>query len=206
MIKIGKKLNAHKLKKLNDLSFVLIEKILFKFQKFHHFYLDFYNEMTENEIKLANISKDDNILHIGSGPMPATLILLARKTKAKVTGIDNNINSVNQSKILLSKYDFSDRVKIIYADARKFPIKDFNIILISQGIKPRNEILEYISKSINSDTKIIFRTTSLINGELGDEDMFLKDIFFINSIVSHKENGLLISILLNKKSEKLQNN
>ena len=196
---MGIKFDAHKFKIINDLTFVLIEKILLKFYKLHHLYFDFYDEMTDNEIKIANISKDDNILHIGSGPIPATPILLARKTKAKITGVDNNLKSVNQSKLLVSKYNLSDQVEIIHAEVQGFSIKNYNIVLISQGIKPRREIIEYISKSIDTKTKVIFRTTSLIDGKLSNNDLFLKDFFDIKKIVSNKKNGLLISILMTKK-------
>jgi precorrin-6B methylase 2 len=197
--KIGIKLDAHKLKKFIDLEFIIIEKIVAKLNKLHPLYLDFYGEMIENEINLAKISKDDKILHIGCGTIPATSILIAKKTGAQVTGIDNNSRSVNQALYYLSKFKLSDKVKIKHAETNKFPVKKFDLIIISQGIKPCNVILDYVAQSMRYDARVIFRTNSSTSGELNQNDTFLKDIFKVGKIISHKKNGLLISILLNKK-------
>ena len=155
--------------------------------------------MTENEIKLANISKNDRILHVGCGPLPATSIILAKETGAKITGIDYNPNSVKQAKFFISKYHLSDQIQIIHADAIQFPVDNFDLILLSQGIKPRKKILEQISKSIKPNMRVIYRTTSSVDGEISQNDLFLKEIFKIVKIAYNKKNGLLISILLNKK-------
>ena len=78
--KIGIKFDAFKLKKTVDFGFVIVEKIIVKLCKLQTFYLDFYKEMVDTEIKLASISKDDKILQVGCGPIPATSILLAKKS------------------------------------------------------------------------------------------------------------------------------
>ncbi len=191
--------DIHKLKKINDLGFIIVEKILVKFRNLHPLYFDFYDEMTENEIKLANISEDDVILHIGCGPIPATSIHITRKTGAQVTGIDHNLSSVKQAQLCISKYNLSDKVKIKYAKAGQFPIDNFNLIILSQGIKPHEKILEHIGSSMKHEVQVIFRTSYSTSGKLSKNDMFLKDIFKIINIVSHEKHGLLISILLNKK-------
>jgi ubiquinone/menaquinone biosynthesis C-methylase UbiE len=197
--RIGLKFDIHKLKKINDFCFVIIEKIIIKLQKLHPLYLDFYNEMIENEIRLANITKDDKILHIGCGSFPATSIILAKKTNANITNIDNKYKSVKQAQLIVSKYNLSNQIKIIHADANHFPMNEFDLVLLSQGIKPHKEILTYVSQSIKPETRVIFRSSSEINGEFSQNDIFLKDIFNFVKIVNNKKNGLLISILLNKK-------
>ena len=155
--------------------------------------------MIENEIRLANITKDDIILHIGCGSLPVTSIALAKKTGAKITSIDIKHKSVKQAQLFVSKYNLSNQIKIIHADANHFPMDEFDLVLLSQGIKPHKEILAYVSQSINPETRVIFRSSSEINGEFSQNDIFLKDIFKIVKIVNNKKNGLLISILLNKK-------
>lgn len=197
--KIGIKLDAHKLKKYIDLGFIVIEKILVKFQKLYPLYFDFYGEMTENEINLANISEDDIILHIGGGPIPATSILLAKKSGARVTSIDNNLRSVKQAISCVLESGVADKVQIQYAEANNFPVVNFDVIIVSQGIRPYKELLQYISKSMRDDARVIFRTSTSPNGEIVQKDLFLKDIFKISKIVAQKKNALLISILLLKK-------
>lgn len=199
MERISVKFEAHKLKIFIDLGFIIIEKILVKFQKFHPLYFDFYDEMTENEIDLANISKDDKILYIGCGPIPATSILLANKIGAQVTGIDNNSRSVKQAISCVLEYGIGDKVQIKHSEANHFTIEKFDVVILSQGIRPYKKLLKHISHSMNSDARVIFRTSSSPTGEIAKNDLFLKDIFKIGKMVAHKKNGLLVSIMLFKK-------
>ena len=131
--------------------------------------------------------------------LPATSILLAKKTRAQITGRDKDIKSVKQSKSLLANLGLTDIIKIEHSDAVDYNINNFDIVIVSQGIKPNRIALEHISKSMNPNARIIFRTTSTINGELVKKDVFLKDIFSIKKIIPQKTNGLLISVLLLKK-------
>jgi len=198
--KISPKFNAHRLKFYLDSSFICIEKILVKLDKLLNLYLGFYEDMIKNEIALANISKDSKILHIGSGSIPATPILMTRKTNAKITSIDINQNSVKQAQNLISKIGLSDKIEIKTSDVLHFPITNFDIIIISQGVSPYNKAIEYMAKNIGKDSKVIFRTTSDEKGNLVEQDLFLKKFFTIEKTVAHKKNGLLISILLIKNN------
>jgi len=157
--------------------------------------------MVDNEINLAGISKDNKVLHIGCGSIPASSILLAKKSGNQVTGIDIDARSVNQAKLCVLKSGVSDKVQIIKADAKNFSIDKFDIIIISQGIKKYKNVLEHIAKSMKSDAQVIFRSSSLPGGDLTKNDLFLKDLFKVVKIVSQKKNALLISVLLNKKSK-----
>ena len=197
--KISVKFNFHKLKKFADLGFIIIEKILIKFKKLHPLYFDFYDEMVENEIKLANISKNDKILHIGGGSIPATSILLTNKIGAQVTIIDKNLRSVKQATSCISEYGVTDRIQIKHAEAKKFPVDKFDVIIVSQGIRPYRDLLKHVSQSMKADARVIFRTSSSPSGEITPNDLFLKDIFKIEKIAAQKQNGLLLSILLLKK-------
>lgn len=198
--RISIKFNVNKLIKFVDLGFILIEKFAVKFDKLLPIYLEFNDKMIENEIELAKISNKDKILHIGCGAIPATSILLAKKTGAQIIGIDKDLSSINQALICLSKLKLSDKVQVKHSDAHTFPIHMFDLIIVSQGVKPYYETLKHIAQSIKPNAKVIFRTSSTIKGEISESDMFIKKIFLIDKIVFQKQNGLLLSILLLKKS------
>jgi len=196
---VGIKFDPHKLKKYVDIVFILIEKIAIKYSRFLSLYINFYNEMTIKEINLANITKDDKILHLGCGSIPATSILLARETNAKVTGIDINNKSINEAKLTISKLNLGNKPEIIHSNALNYSMNLFDVIVISQGINPNIDVLNHISKNMKSKARILYRTSSSNDGTLAEKEKFLEDIFKIKEIVHHKKNGLLISILLNKK-------
>jgi cyclopropane fatty-acyl-phospholipid synthase-like methyltransferase len=178
---------------------VIVEKITIKFNKLIIDYVEFYKEMVENEIKIANISKDDKVLHAGCGSIPATSILIAKKTGAKTTGIDNNACAVEEALYCLSEIKGSDKVQIKHAEASQFPVETFDVIVVSQGVEPHVEILKYIAQSVKGDARVIFRTNSSAEGELTQNDVFLKNLFNIVKLVSHEEYGLSASALLLKK-------
>lgn len=196
---ISVKLDVNKLKPVVDIIFVYSEKIIVKLERLLPFYLDFYENMVENEIKLAKICKDDKILHIGCGSIPATSILLVKKTNANVVAIDRDLESVEQAKTLLSKIDLSDKIRVMHADALDFSMKDFNLIIVSQGIQPRDIALKKIAKNIDKKTRVIYRSNSTYDRRLAQGDMFLKDVFTVKDIVHQEKNGLMISVLLSKK-------
>lgn len=199
--KIGVKLDYHKLKKYIDFGFVIIEKAIVNLPKLSFLYFDVYNNMIDNEIALAGISKDKSVLHIGCGPIPATSILLTKKTDAKIIGIDNNLHSIKKAKIYVKNSGFSDKIQIKHADAKDFPIENFDVIIVSQGVKPIKVLLMHISKSMKEDALVIYRTSTTPSGEISKNDFFIKDVLKIDKSIAQKKNALLISILLKKISK-----
>jgi len=199
IVRIGIKFDAYKLKKLIDFGFIITEKIISNLKNLIPFYLDFYEEIVNSEVDLADISKNDHVLHIGCGSIPATSILLEKKIGPQITGVDNNLPSINQALKLLTMIKLSDKIKILYGDALNFPIEEYDLIIVSQGIKRYDRVLENISKSMKKNAKVIFRTSSDINGKLTVNDRFIEKIFSIKGIIPHRKNGLLITILLQKK-------
>jgi len=193
------KMNAFSFKKLSDHMFAIAEKIVIKMNKLLPLYVKYYEDIIDKEITMANISSSDRVLHMGCGPIPATSILIARKTGAVVTGIDRNSRSVEESRSCIHILNSNGRVLIKYAEALKFPIEKFNVIIVSQGIEPRDNILEYISQSMKDDARVIFRTISSVEGEITQNDVFLEHLFRVGTMAFHEQHGLLVSVMLFKK-------
>jgi len=177
----------------------LVENIFIKLDKLIPLYLDFYRPIMENEVRLAKISNNDKILHIGCGPIPATSIYIVKKTDADVTAIDKNMLSVKKAQSLILKLKLFSKIQIIHDNALNFPLKKYNLIIISLGLETYDEVLKYISQNMRIDARLIVRTSSSNDGNLVEKDLFLKDIFTFGKIIPQKKNGLLISVLLFKK-------
>jgi len=64
---------------------------------FYHCIALYYKNIIKREVRLANITPNDNILCIGGGPCPYTAIMLHQLTGAKVTVIDNNKHCVKSA-------------------------------------------------------------------------------------------------------------
>jgi len=200
--KIIIKMDCHKLKFFIDIVFITSEKIFSKFNILLLLYIDNYMESIQNEIQLANISGNHKILNMGCGSIPATCILIAKETNAKITGIDKNLKSVKCAKIIISKLKLDDKVEIKHSDAMNFQLNDFDIIIIANGINPYYDVLEHVAKNMKDDAIVIFRTFSHCKGELASKDYFLNNLFILGKITSHKKSSSLISVLLYKKRKK----
>lgn len=197
--KIVVKFDAFKIKKIVDYFFIIMEKIVFKIDDLLPIYLSFYENMIENEVSLAEISSEDKILHIGCGSIPATCILLVEKTNCSTTGIDKNFRSVKQANKLIKNKKLDNKIHIQHADGLDFPVESFDVIIVSQGIKPAFEVLKKISLSFKKTSYVIYRTNVSSDGTLTDKDIFLSSLFEIKQVSHQKKNALLGSVLLTRK-------
>jgi len=193
----SKSFDMPRLKWLSDFTFVILEKIAVGLDKLFPFYLSFYDNMISNEIQMANISSKNNILHIGGGSIPATSIILNKKINSKITCIDNDLKSVQNAQSLLSKLNKTEDILIIHANGVDFSVKDYDLIIISDGIKVLDKILKNISKSMSKNTKIIIRK-SIKNPKMYAIGKPCPDanIFTVKDMVSQVAYGKLSSILL----------
>lgn len=197
-INISKKLDISILKKFIDYIFKKIEDIIINLEKFIPIYLSYYEDLIYEEIKLANISKISNVVHIGCGPIPSSSILVAKKTGANVTGIDKNPIAVKKALNCISKFSLIEKINIKNAEAADFAIKDFDVILISHGIDKIEILLNNLSKTMKNDAIVILRTFSSNQEDLSEKDSFLKDIFKVDKIIKHPNHGSVLSVKLLK--------
>lgn len=194
----NKCMDMGKLKKFTDYSFYIIEKIIFNFNIFIPFYFKFYEEMVNEEIKMANISSNDKILHIGCGSIPITSIIIAEKTRAKITALDIDYNSAQKAKQLVKKNTRLINIDIKKADGAEYPTSEFDIILVSDGVKKLYDILYNIGASTSKNVKVIFRKTISNNKNFNLDEHNLSKFLKIKEIRTHKSYGNLSSILLLK--------
>ena len=191
-------MNMIELKKLGDYTFYLAEKIILNYKKLIPFYIKFYEEIVKEEIKMANISSDDKILHIGCGSIPATSIIITKETGANIIAIDIDSYSSQKAKQFIKQNKNLKNILIKNADGAEYSTAEFDTILISDGVKKLYNILKNISESLRKNTKVIFRITILNNENFKLDDHNLSSIFEIKEIKTHKSYGNLSSILLRK--------
>jgi len=144
------------IRKKNSIYWYLVELMITKNNRFYRLYPNAYIESVRKEIEIANITKEDKILNIGCGPFPNTAIIISEITGAKVVAMDKN----KFSTILAKKYLNDKNIKnteIRLGDAINYPMKDFDVILITNCATPRKKIIENVLKKSKSDCRIICR-------------------------------------------------
>ena len=139
-------------KNLHDRMFIIFEKFI---KPFHRAYISLYEKMTLEEFEMVGIKENDKIIHIGCGPIPNTLIILAKNFPADYTGIDRDKEAVEMAREMIKKYKLN--VKIEYGDALKYPISDYDVIIVSYGVEPYEKVFERIRKEMKKDAVVIYR-------------------------------------------------
>lgn len=192
--------NAFALKFISDYLFIIVEKIIVKLPSLLLPYINYYEYTVDNEVDLAKITKQDTVLHIGCGPLPSTSFLVTKKTGSHVIGIDKNPHSVQNAQSCVHILHQEKKIQIQHANALDYSISSSDVIIVSQGIEPRYEVLEHIANTIGPDTRVIFRTFSSKDGGITTQDAVLCTLFTVGNIISQPPYGILISILLRKKT------
>jgi hypothetical protein len=116
----------------------------------------FYTSMINKEIKLGNISENSKVLHIGSGPFPMTAIQLIEKN-IKIDCVDNDLNAIECSKVLLKKIPNNHLVQIIHCDGKNIDYSKYDVIILSLHVTPKDIIIKNILNSVESGTAIVYR-------------------------------------------------
>jgi precorrin-6B methylase 2 len=173
------------LKKLIIFSWVLIDNIAYKFEIFAKLYDKLISKVYKNEYQALNISKDDKVLHIGCGAYPLTEITLARTTDAKIVGIDRNKKAIILANNIIYKKDLQDKIKINHGNGMSYPVKEFNLIIISGCTIPILKVVEYIFKNVKNDCKIIVRELDAAVKPLIDLIDLQENIILVKKIERH---------------------
>lgn len=197
---VSRKIKAGSLKTLSDYLFIVIEKIVVKFPSFLSAYITYYEDIVENETHLAGITNKDTVLHIGCGSLPATSLLIPKRINAYTIGIEKNLSSVKDAQYCVQVLHQENEVQIHHANALRYPMDSSTVIIVSQGIEPRYEVLTHIAHTMRPDTRVLFRTFSSENGKIIPQDEILSTLFLVKKTVLHPQHGRLISILLKKKT------
>ena len=118
-----------------------------------------FKTLITNEINLAKIKEDEEVLFIGSGPFPITAILLNYLTSCKVYCIDKDPTAVEISKSVILKLSLLKDIKISRHQGEKVKIDKYSLILIALLAKPKYCILSNIKSQTKKDIRVICRTS-----------------------------------------------
>lgn len=145
--------NMTKSKRMHDKMFIMLERSM---RRFHRAYINLYEKMTLEEFEMVEIEGDERVLHIGCGPIPNTLIVLARNIPAHYTGIDRDKEAVKIARDVIREYNI-DNIIVEYGDAMSYPLKEFDVIVASYGVEPAGEVFERIRRDARKDARIVYR-------------------------------------------------
>ncbi len=200
---IGDQIKPGSFKRTMDIAFVLFEKIAFAFEDASKFYINVYQEIVDKELRLLNDYQLQNMLVVGSGSIPATPILLAKKSNAQIVCIDIDKHAIQKSQHVLKRMKLDDKISVKSGDGIHFSYDDYDAIFILYGMKSQKEIIDSLSESLPKKIPVILRVVPQDDNALIDNTPFdLSTLFTIKGKVRSHSWGLLDSYLLERKLEK----
>ncbi|MCD5397874.1 hypothetical protein LR003_02970 [candidate division NPL-UPA2 bacterium] len=164
-------------------------------------YLKAYQAIVLREIELAKIGPKTKVLHIGGG-IPYTATIIVASTGAEVTVLEIDAEVMQTANEWLKKYNCGDKIKTILADGANFSAVDFDVIILSLNIAPKEAILVNIFNTSQAGTRIIYRSAkNVLSAIYGDVEPLDKYKSFIRKKAQHWGFTLKASLLLVKEEE-----
>jgi nicotianamine synthase len=139
------------------------EKIL----KFFPYYSN-YEKMSDLEIKsmqLCDVHKGHKALFVGSGPLPLSSIMMARKCGISIDNLDMDDESCKLSKELIKKIGLSNKIKTIKGNILDIQdLSNYQTIFIAalagENDEEKVKIIDHIVARSKTDTHIVMRSVS----------------------------------------------
>ena len=196
---ISPKFNEKALKHLMDKLYIFFEKAFFRFDIISTFYLRLYDEITDNEIKIARIQPNDNVLVIGSGSLPATAELIVRKTGANVSGIDRDYQAALRGQQYAKQHHLDSKLHILHAEGSDFDVSPYDVIFVLYGIQGEHELFSLLAKQMKASARILYRHPYDPSFTVKSLPDFIPKSFILKDQVISPSLGSIISLVFVKK-------
>lgn len=140
----------------NYIFWYIIDLMVIKNNWFLRLYPNGWITSVRKEVDMAHISKADRVLHIGCGPYPITSVSVNKICGASIVTIDRNPKAVKLAKKYIKSRNIKN-IKVIYTDGMDYSAKDFDVVILTNSVAPREKVLNNIFKTAKSNCRIICR-------------------------------------------------
>ena len=178
------------------------EKILRAFP-----YYSNYEKMTDLEtesMRLCGTHRNHKVLFVGSGPLPLSSIMMAKKCRVLVDNLDVDAAACRFSQKLIERLELSGKIRTIKGDILDMEdLSEYQTILIAalagENDKEKQRIIDHVVSKSGKDSHIVMRSVSNLGKLLYPEitQDHLKNIQVIRRSENSKD--VINSIIIGKK-------
>jgi 2-polyprenyl-3-methyl-5-hydroxy-6-metoxy-1,4-benzoquinol methylase len=182
-------------RKLLCFLYYYLEVFSVKSRFVHRWYTKWIGNIFVDEFQLAEVTEQDQVLHIGCGSLPTMSILAATEAHVKVVAIDNDRKAIQRAKQYIASQHLSDRIMVEYGDGTAYPVHPFDVIFIATNVTPIDSMLQNLRVNAKPEARIICR-------DLGHGVIHLlqtrefSPYFSIHTVLTHQKSS---SLLITKK-------
>ena len=117
-----------------------------------------YLQLAAMEQQGAGLNPDDQIIFLGSGPLPLSLILLSSRYGLTGIGIERENSYVELSRQVVKHLGLALRITIINGDHFALPLKEeFRLLMVAAMARPKEEIFQHLAHSLPDGSLLSFR-------------------------------------------------
>lgn len=117
-----------------------------------------YLQLAAMEQQGAGLKSDDQIIFLGSGPLPLSLILLCSQYNLKGIGIERETSSVVLSRQVVKHLGLKHRITIISGDHFSLPLKEkTQLLMVAAMARPKKEIFRHLAQILLVGSLVSFR-------------------------------------------------
>lgn len=186
----------------NALKSADVEKIL----KIFPYYLN-YEKMTDLEIEnmqLCNVHRNHKALFVGSGPLPLSSIMMARKYGISIDNLDMDDEACTLSRELIERIGLSEKIGTVRGNILDMhDLTGYQTIFISaltgESEQDKARIINHVVERSEKGTHIVMRSVNDLGILLYPEitPLHLKDIEVIRKSKSPRD--IINNIIIGKK-------
>ncbi len=124
----------------------------------HFIYFPNYVSLADMEYAGAGLQAGDSVVFLGSGPLPLTLICLARQYGVRGIGIEKDEGIAALSKEVIKMLGLERRIRVVRGNHFALPLEEpSKCIMVGADAMPKKEIFAHLAKILPSGHVISYR-------------------------------------------------
>jgi len=130
----------------------------------------YYRNVIEKEIGLANITVTDSILCIGSGACPFSAILFHQASGTKVAAIDNNQTCVSSAQRVIDHLGLGGRMHVFHHDGSSagLSLDQYSVVHFALQVSPMKHVFSWVEKHVSCRTRLLVHRPKRLASNLYD--------------------------------------
>lgn len=177
-------MQLYRIKKAN-IFWKIVDELACRIDKIANIYEKYIGNEYRRERKKFGLSKAKKILHIGCGSYPITAMVLAEINDVNIVTIDNNARAVKLANKVIRMKNLDGKIRVKHGYGTKYPLEEFDTIIISSCSVPKTKVLEYVLKNAKLQSRIILRDSFLDIESIIDNLNIHQNITIVEKIENH---------------------
>lgn len=125
--------------------------------KSFHFY-NRYKGLIKNENQLVKFTSEQNVVFIGGGPLPLTLILFNKLYGSKCVSVEIQPEVAELSRQVLQKLGLNSEIEVVVGDETSVKDIDYTVVMVAALAEPKERVFTNLWEMVDTRTPVLYRT------------------------------------------------